>query len=82
MVNEQKTIRDEQTFQKEIVLNRLSSITLQQAHRNVIHVESTNKHTIEKTLKETTDMFIQNLNKICKTDVKDKKVSNIIVIHE
>ncbi|KYQ55580.1 IQ domain-containing protein G [Trachymyrmex zeteki] len=78
MVNEQKTIRDEQTFQKEIVLNRLSSITLQQAHRNVIHVESTNKHTIEKTLKETTDMFIQNLNKICKTDVKDKKLLDLI----
>ncbi|XP_018363544.1 PREDICTED: IQ domain-containing protein G-like [Trachymyrmex cornetzi] len=82
MVNELEITQDEQTFQKEIALNRLSSITLQQARRNVIHVddESTkeHKHTIEKTLKKSTDMFIQNLNKISKIDVKDKKLLDLI----
>lgn len=74
MANELEIIRDEQAFQKEIALNRLSSITLQQARRNIIHVDNMSTNTIKKTLKESTDMFIQNLNKLSKMDIKDKKV--------
>jgi len=71
-------IRDE-AFQKEIVLNKVSSITLQQSNietcRNVIHDVLTSEHTIKKMLKKSTDIFIQNLEKISKMDIKDKKVS-------
>lgn len=76
MANELEIIQDGQAFQKEIALNKLSSIALQQARRNIIHVndELTSTHTIEKTLKESTDKFIQNLEKISKLDIKDDKV--------
>lgn len=75
MAKELEITRDEQTFQKEIALNTLSSIALQQAYRNVIHLDdvSPSIYTIEKTVKESTDMFIQNLNKISK-NIKDEKV--------
>ncbi|XP_024887108.1 dynein regulatory complex protein 9-like [Temnothorax curvispinosus] len=79
MANELEIIRDGQAFQKEIALNRLSSITFQQARRNVIHVNDVSStHTIEKTLKESTDMFIQNLDKISKVDIKDEKSLHFI----
>ncbi|XP_011707319.1 PREDICTED: cilia- and flagella-associated protein 58-like [Wasmannia auropunctata] len=72
--SELEITRNQQAFPKEIALNRLSSITLQQARRNVIHVDdsSTSERIIEKTLKESTDQFIQNLEKISKMDIKDK----------
>lgn len=75
MVTNELEIQDVQTFQKENALNKLSSITIQQARRNVTRVDdvSINEH-IEKTLKEATDMFIQNLDKISKMDIKDEKV--------
>jgi len=72
-------ITRDQTFQKEIALNRLPSITLQQANietcKNVIHDMLTSEHIIKKTLKKSTDIFIQNIDKISKMNIKDKKVS-------
>jgi len=71
-------ITRDKAFRKEIALNRLSS-TLQQANietcKNVIHDVLTSEHTIKKTLKKSTDLFIQNLDKISKKDIKDEKVS-------
>lgn len=76
MADKLEIIQEGQAFQKETALNKLSSIALQQARRNVIHVndESTSTHIIEKTLKESTDKFVQNLDKISKIDIKDDKV--------
>lgn len=80
MATELEIIQDGQTFQKEIALNKLSSMAFQQADRNVIHVnnESTSIHTIEKILKDSTDTFIQNLDKISKMNIKDDKVKLLI----
>lgn len=76
MMTNELEIQDVQTFQKENALNKSSSITIQQARRNVTQVDdvSINEYIIEKTLKEAIDMFIQNLDKISKMDIKDEKV--------
>ncbi|XP_025988484.1 dynein regulatory complex protein 9 [Solenopsis invicta] len=80
MANELEITQDGQAFQKEMALNKLSTIILEQARRNVIHVDDkpTSEHTIEKTLKESTDMFIQNLDKIFKMDIKNDKSLHLI----
>lgn len=74
MINELKVSQDIQAFQKNIALDKLSSIIVQQARRNVIIVDdtSTDGHTVEKTLKQTADTFMQNMHKVSKR--KDEKV--------
>lgn len=76
MINELKVSQDIQAFQKDIALDRLSSIIVQQARRNVIIVDdaSTDGHAVEKTLKQTADTFMQNLNKIIVSKIEDEKV--------
>jgi len=76
MINELKVSQDIQAFQKDIALDRLSSIIVQQARRNVIIIDdaSTDGHAVEKTLKQTTDTFMQNLNKIIVSKIEDEKV--------
>lgn len=81
MINELKISQDIQAFQKDIALNKLSSIIVQQARRNKIIVDdaSTDGHIVEKTLKQTTDVFMQNINKISR--IRDEKV-RLILYHE
>lgn len=76
MINELKVSQDIQAFQKDIALDKLSSIIVQQARRNVIIVDDalTDGHAVEKTLKQTADMFMQNMNKVSKMDIRDEKV--------
>lgn len=75
MINELKISQDIQAFQKDIALNKLSSIIVQQARRNKIIVDdaSTDGHIVEKTLKQTTDVFMQNINKISR--IRDEKTN-------
>lgn len=75
MINELGVSQDIQAFQKDIALDKLSSMTAQQARRNVIILDdvSTDGHAVEKTLKQTSDTFMQNLNKVSK-DIKNEKV--------
>lgn len=76
MINELKVSQDIQAFQKDIALDRLSSIIIQQARRNVIIVDDAliDGHAVEKTLKQTTDTFMQNMNKIIVSKIEDEKV--------
>ncbi|XP_029661740.1 dynein regulatory complex protein 9-like [Formica exsecta] len=66
MINEVRVSQDIPAFQKDIALDRLSSLVAQQARRNVIIVDdaSTDGHAVEKTLKQTPDTFMQNMNKV------------------
>ncbi|EZA50944.1 hypothetical protein X777_10572 [Ooceraea biroi] len=71
--------QDVQAFQRDVALDRLSSITLQQARRKVtlvdnVTLESMNERTIEKALKQTADIFMQNLDKVSKMDMNDDRV--------
>ncbi|CAL1679942.1 unnamed protein product [Lasius platythorax] len=77
MINELKVSQDIQAFQKDIALDKLSSIIVQQARRNVIIVDDalTDGHAVEKTLKQTADMFMQNMNKVSKMDIRDEKTN-------
>lgn len=79
MINELKVSQDIQAFQKDIALDKLSSITAQQAHRNVIILDDalTDGHAVEKTLKQTSDTFMQNINKVfnkVSINIKNEKV--------
>ncbi|RLU15106.1 hypothetical protein DMN91_012993 [Ooceraea biroi] len=72
--------QDVQAFQRDVALDRLSSITLQQARRKVtlvdnVTLESMNERTIEKALKQTADIFMQNLDKVSKMDMNDDRSS-------
>jgi len=64
MINETDSFQDIQAFQRDIALDRLSSITFQQARRNVILIDdaSLNEHTVKNTLEQTADTFMKNLN--------------------
>lgn len=69
--------QDVQEFQRDIALDRLSSVIQEQARRKVtlVNNESTKEHTVEKTLKQTVDRFMQNLAQMSKVDdVKDQRV--------
>lgn len=75
MINQLDTSQDVQAFQRDIALGRLSSITLQQARRNVTIVDNiSHENAIEEAFRQTTDMFLQNLDKITKMDIRDDKV--------
>lgn len=79
MINEVRVSQDIQAFQKDIALDRLSSIVAQQARGNVIIVDdaSTDGHAVEKTLKQTPDTFMQNMNKVSNKvfiNIKNEKV--------
>ncbi|XP_070172059.1 dynein regulatory complex protein 9-like [Polyergus mexicanus] len=79
MINEMRVSQDVQAFQKDIALDRLSSIIVQQARRNVIIVDnaSTDGHAVETTLKQTADTFMQNMNKVSNKvfiNIKNEKI--------
>ncbi|XP_050455609.1 dynein regulatory complex protein 9-like isoform X2 [Cataglyphis hispanica] len=79
MINELGVSQDIQAFQIDIALDKLSSITAQEARRNVIILNdaSTDGHAVEKTLKQTSNTFMQNLNKISK-NIKNEKPLHLI----
>lgn len=74
MINKTGSFQGIQAFQRDIALDR--PIFYQQARRNVILIDdaSLNQHTVKNTLKQTTNTFMKNFDKISKMDFRDKKV--------
>lgn len=83
MINKTNLFPKVQATQKDITLDRPLSITLQQTHENVILIDgaSLNEHTVKNKLKQTTDTFMKNLNKISKMrdNIRHKKVKDNVI---
>ncbi|EFN80476.1 hypothetical protein EAI_08379 [Harpegnathos saltator] len=75
-VSEFSTSQDVHAFQKEVALQRLSTIALQQARRNVIFAgdASANENAIEETRKQSASIFLQNLDRLSKMEITDETV--------
>jgi len=69
--------QDVQEFQRDVAFDQLSS-TSQQARREIMSLnnELINEYTIEETLKQNANVFIQNLGQISNPteNIKNKRV--------
>ncbi|XP_014481880.1 PREDICTED: uncharacterized protein LOC106748150 [Dinoponera quadriceps] len=75
-INKSSASQDIYAFQKEVALQRLSTLALQQARKNVIFADDAlaGENAIEETRKQSTNTFLQNLDKISKMEIMNETV--------